>query len=213
MSVTILDHPLAGHFLTHLRDKTTRPALFRLLTKRLTLLLALEATRRLPTRLRAIETPLEPFTGAVLGDTLVAVPILRAGLGMLDPIVELFPDVAVGYLGLERDHATAIASSYYAKLPPDIASKTILLLDPMLATGGSACHAARTLTDAGAGQILMLAIVAAPEGVRRMEKEWPDAAIFTAAVDRELSAQAYILPGLGDYGDRLYGTELAHEHA
>jgi len=207
--LTILKHPLAAHYLTHLRDKTTKPANFRLLTKRLTVLLALEATQTLSLRPRAIETPLEPWNSLVLYDSLVAVPVLRAGLGMLDPIVEFFPDVSVGYIGLERDHETAVASSYYAKLPPQMNGRTTLILDPMLATGGSACQAIATVKAASAGQILMLCIVAAPEGVARLNTEHPDVPIFTAGLDRELNAVKYILPGLGDFGDRLYGTEEA----
>lgn len=207
MNATVIHHPLAAHFLTHLRDATTKPTLFRLLTKRLTVLLALEATRDLRLRPRAIQTPLETFDGLVLDDPLVAVPVLRAGLGMLDPIVEFFPDVSVGYIGLERNHATAVASSYYAKLPPKMAGRTTLVLDPMLATGGSAANAISTVKAAGAGRVLMLCIVAAPEGVAHLNAAHPDVSIFTAGLDRELNASKYICPGLGDFGDRLYGTE------
>lgn len=207
MSVSVLQHPLAAHYLTHLRDKTTKPANFRLLTRRLTVLLALEATRELAVQPREIQTPLETHAGLVLADPLVAVPILRAGLGMLDPLVEFFPDVSVGYIGLERDHATAVASSYYAKLPPQMAGRTTLVLDPMLATGGSASQAIAAIKAAGAGRILMLCIVAAPEGVRRLNDDHSDVPIWTAGLDRELNDVKYILPGLGDFGDRLYGTE------
>jgi len=206
MTVTVLQHPLAAHFLTHLRDKTTKPANFRLLTKRLTVLLAIEATQSLTLRPRAIETPLEPLDSPVLHDPLVVVPVLRAGLGMLDPIVEFFPDVSVGYIGLERDHQTAVASSYYAKLPR-MDGRTTLILDPMLATGGSAAQAITMAKAAGAGRVLMLCIVAAPEGVQFLNQQHPDVPIFTAGLDRELNAIKYILPGLGDFGDRLYGTE------
>jgi uracil phosphoribosyltransferase len=211
MTVHVLQHPLAAHFLTHLRDRTTKPPLFRLLTKRLTVLLALEATRDLPTRDHCVQTPLETVTGQVLSDTLIAVPVLRAGLGMLDPIVEMFPDVSVGYIGLERDHATAIATSYYAKLPPKMAGRTVLLLDPMLATGGSAAQAISTIKAAGAGRIVMLCIVAAPQGIQHLADAHPDVALFTAGLDRDLNDLKYILPGLGDFGDRLYGTELPQD--
>ncbi|MGI4790469.1 MAG: uracil phosphoribosyltransferase [Janthinobacterium lividum] len=207
MSLTTLQHPMAQHFLTHLRDKTTKPSLFRLLTKRLTVLLAIEATQSLALRPRRIETPLETIDSPVLDDPLVAVPILRAGLGMLDPIVEFFPDVSVGYIGLERNHKTAVASPYYDKLPPDMNGRTTLILDPMLATGGSASQAITTVKAAGAGRVLMLCLVAAPEGVALLNTDHPDVAIFTAGLDRELDARKYILPGLGDFGDRLYGTE------
>jgi uracil phosphoribosyltransferase len=137
---------------------------------------------------------------------LVAVPILRAGLGMLDPIVELFPDVSVGYIGLERDEETAVAASYYAKLPPSISGQTVFVLDPMLATGGSAAHAIQLVKDAGAGRVKMLCIVAAPEGVAHLDEKHPDVAVYTGALDRQLNERKYILPGLGDFGDRLYGT-------
>ncbi len=207
MNITTLQHPLAQHFLTHLRDKTTEPPLFRLLTKRLTVLLAIEATQSLTLRPRAIKTPLEPLDSPVLDDPLVAVPILRAGLGMLDPIVEFFPDVSVGYIGLARDHETAVAFPYYAKLPPDMHGRTTLILDPMLATGGSASQAIATVKAAGAGRILMLSLVAAPEGVALLNAAHPDVPLFTAGLDRELDTRKYILPGLGDFGDRLYGTE------
>jgi uracil phosphoribosyltransferase len=207
MNITVLQHPLAQHFLTDLRDKTTKPSLFRLLTKRLTVLLALEATQNLRLRPRTIETPMETLDSPVLDDSLVAVPILRAGLGMLDPIVEFFPDVSVGYLGLERDHETAVASSYYAKLPPQMNGRTTLILDPMLATGGSAAQAITQVKAAGAGNVLMLCLVAAPEGVALLNTEHPDVPIWTAGLDRELNDRKYILPGLGDFGDRLYGTE------
>ena len=207
MPLKILQHPLAAHFLTHLRDRTTKPANFRLLTKRLTVLLALEATRELATRPRAIETPMEALDSPILDDSLVAVPVLRAGLGMLDPLVEFFPDVSVGYIGLERDHETAVASSYYAKLPPQMNGRTTLILDPMLATGGSASQAITRVKEAGAGRVLMLCIVAAPEGVARLDADHPDVDVFTAGLDRGLNDVKYILPGLGDFGDRLYGTE------
>ncbi len=207
MNITTLPHPLAQHFLTHLRDRTTEPSLFRLLTKRLTVMMAIEATQSLHLRPRTIETPLEALDSPVLDNPLVAVPILRAGLGMLDPIVEFFPDVSVGYIGLERDHQTAVASAYYAKLPPDMNGRTTLILDPMLATGGSASQAITTVKAAGAGRVLMLCLVAAPEGVARLNADHPDVALFTASLDRELDARKYILPGLGDFGDRLYGTE------
>jgi uracil phosphoribosyltransferase len=206
MSITVLDHPLAQHFVTHLRDETTKPSLFRLLCKRITLLLAIEASSDLSTTPKQITTPLEQITGQVITAPLVAVPILRAGLGMLDPIVEFFPDVSVGYIGLERDEETAVAASYYAKLPPRITGQTVYVLDPMLATGGSAAHAIQLVKDARAGQIKMLCIVAAPEGVAYLTEQHPGVEIYTGALDRELNDRKYILPGLGDFGDRLYGT-------
>ncbi len=203
----VLSHPLASHVITHLRDKTTKPATFRTLCYQITLLLAIEATRELPTDEKLIETPLESVTGRVLAhQPLVVVPILRAGLGMVQPFLDVFPDVSVGYIGLERDHATAIARSYYCKLPPLTATSRVLLVDPMLATGGSALQALTVLRAQGAADVALLSIVAAPEGVAAVRDQFPDLEIFTAALDRELNAKKYILPGLGDFGDRLYGT-------
>jgi len=201
----VLQHPLADHALTHLRDRTTKPATFRTLSHQLGLLLALDATRDLPTRSHAVNTPLEPHTGKILAEGLIVVPILRAGLGMVQPYLDLFPEVSVGYVGLERDHQTAVARSYYCKLPP-LAGKRVLCVDPMLATGGSAVTALDLLREAGAIQLSLVVIVASPEGVAAVEKAHPSVPIFTAALDRELNAKKYILPGLGDFGDRLYGT-------
>ncbi len=205
MSVRVVDHPLAAHLLLALRDATTPPALFRALTKRLTNVLMLEATKDLPTRETSVTTPLEETTGNVLANPIVAVPILRAGLGMLDAVVELFPEVRVGYLGLERDEATFRPSEYYAKLP-ELEDASTFILDPMLATGGSAAAAIASVKSAGATDIHMISVVAAPEGVRALDEAHPDVQISTASIDRELNAQAYILPGLGDFGDRLFGT-------
>ncbi|HWA08672.1 MAG TPA: uracil phosphoribosyltransferase [Opitutaceae bacterium] len=202
----LLQHPLAAHIITHLRDKTTKPATFRTLAYQISLLLAIEATRRLASEDKAIETPLESVTGRVLArQPIVVVPILRAGLGMVQPFVDVFPDVSVGYIGLERDHETAVARSYYCKLPV-LAGRHVFLVDPMLATGGSATQAIDVLKSAGGGDISLLSIVSSPEGVARVEKLHPQVPIFTAALDRELNAKKYILPGLGDFGDRLYGT-------
>jgi uracil phosphoribosyltransferase len=205
MVPTIIQHPLASHVMTHLRDKTTKPALFRTLCHRITFLLALEATRDLATEEKAIDTPLEPATGLVLAKPLVIVPILRAGLGMVEPFLDLFPDVSVGYVGLERDHTTAIAHSYYCKLPP-VDGTRVLVVDPMLATGGSAVQALDVVKAAGARDLALVCIVAAPEGVALVEQRHPEVPIYLAALDRALNTWKYILPGLGDFGDRLYGT-------
>lgn len=206
MSVTVVDHPLAEHLLTSLRDRTTAPPVFRTLSKRLALALALEAIRDMPTEEVAVQTPLEPAKGRLLGD-LVAVPILRAGLGMLEAVTELFPEVAVGYIGLERDEASLQPQSYYRKLPP-VDDRHVLVLDPMLATGGSGSAACAAVKDAGAAaSIRFVCVVAAPEGVAKLQADHPDIPIFTAALDRELNDHGYILPGLGDFGDRLFGTE------
>jgi uracil phosphoribosyltransferase len=205
MPLHVLSHPLGAHVLTHLRDQTTKPALFRTLSYQISLLLALEATADLATDMKMIHTPLEPVKGLVLGKPLAVVPILRAGLGMVQPFTDIFPDVSVGYVGLERDHTTAIARSYYCKLPP-LAGKRTVVVDPMLATGGSAAQALDVVKSAGATEIVFVCIVAAPEGVAVVEKAHPSVAIYTGALDRELNAKKYILPGLGDFGDRLYGT-------
>lgn len=205
MPLTLVLHPLAQHYLTHLRDETTRPALFRSLTRKLTTLLVLEASRDLRTAPVRIRTPLEEIEASVLAEELVVVPVLRAGLGMLDAITDLFPEVSVGYIGLERDEATAIATAYYHKFPA-LEGRTVLLVDPMLATGGSALHALADLYAQGAARVLLLCIVAAPEGVACLEAAFPTLHIYAAALDRELNARKYILPGLGDFGDRLYGT-------
>ena len=205
MPLHLLQHPLGAHVLTHLRDKTTKPALFRTLSYQIALLLALEATRDLATEEKKIETPMEPMTGRVLARQLVVVPILRAGLGMVQPIQDIFPDVSIGYIGLERDHTTAIARSYYCKLPP-LDGKRVLVVDPMLATGGSAAQAIEVVKAAGAREVVFLCIVASPEGVAAMELAHPAVAIHAGALDRALNAKKYILPGLGDFGDRLYGT-------
>lgn len=205
MPLHVLQHPLAHHVLTHLRDKTTKPVLFRTLSYQISLLLALEATRDLATVEKTIETPLERMAGRVLAKPLVVVPILRAGLGMLQPFHDIFPDVSVGYVGLERDHQTAIARSYYCKLPP-LAGARVLVVDPMLATGGSAAQALTLVKAQGATDIGFVCIVAAPEGVQTVQDAHPDIPIHAGAVDRQLNERKYILPGLGDFGDRLYGT-------
>ncbi len=206
MPVHILDHPLASHILTHLRDKTTKPATFRTLSYQLSLLLAIESTGDIETENKTIETPLETVTGRVLAhQPLVVVPILRAGLGMVQPFTDIFPDVSVGYVGLERDHETAVARSYYCKLPP-LAGRHVFVVDPMLATGGSAVQALDIMKAKGPKDVRLVCIVASPEGVAEVEKHHPGTVIHTAALDRALNARKYILPGLGDFGDRLYGT-------
>jgi uracil phosphoribosyltransferase len=206
MPLHVLDHPLAAHIITHLRDKTTKPATFRTLAYQISLLLAIEATSDIETEERPIETPLERVTGRVLDhEPLVVIPILRAGLGMVQPFTDIFPDVSVGYIGLERDHETAKARSYYCKLPP-LAGRHVFIVDPMLATGGSAVSALNVVKEAGGQDVVLVSIVCAPEGVAEVEKHHPGTVIHTAALDRELNARKYILPGLGDFGDRLYGT-------
>ena len=204
-NVAVIGHPLAEHLLTRLRDRTTPPPLFRTLAKRLTIALVLEAVRDLPTVDVEVQTPLEAAPGRLVSPDLVAVPILRAGLGMLEAVTELFPEISVGYIGLERDDATLAPSSYYQKLP-DVRDRHVLLLDPMLATGGSAARAAASIREGSPAHLSFVCIVSAPEGIARMAREQPDVPIYTAAVDRELNDNGYILPGLGDFGDRLFGT-------
>lgn len=206
MPLHVLSHPLAAHIITHLRDKTTKPATFRTLAYQISLLLAIEATSDIETEEKQIDTPLERVTGRVLAhQPLVVVPILRAGLGMLQPFTDIFPDVSVGYIGLERDHQTALPRSYYCKLPP-LAGAHVFAVDPMLATGGSAAKALTVLKENGAVNPALVCIVSSPEGVAEVERQHPGTVIHTAAHDRALNAKKYIVPGLGDFGDRLYGT-------
>lgn len=205
MPLTVLDHALAAHLLTRLRDRTTPPEAYRSLTGNLTRLLVAEATRALPTHTARVQTPLEETAGRLLDGPVGVAPILRAGLGMLDATLEMLPEAVVGYIGLERDESTAIARAYYCKLPA-LTGRPVLMLDPMLATGGSASHAARLLVDAGAGPVSLLCIVAAPRGVERLAADFPDLHVVAATLDRELDSRSYILPGLGDFGDRLNGT-------
>jgi uracil phosphoribosyltransferase len=205
MPLTVVDHPLAQHLLTRLRDVDTPPPLFRTLAKRLTIAVMLEAVRGLPTVEVDVQTPLERTAGRLISPDLVAVPILRAGLGMLEAVTELFPEVSVGYVGLERDDRTLRPTSYYEKVP-ELEGRHVLLLDPMLATGGSASGACTKLAERGPSQIVFVCVVAAPEGVARMEREHPEVPLFAAALDRGLDENGYILPGLGDFGDRLFGT-------
>lgn len=205
MALHILDHPLAAHLLADLRDKDTTPDTFRRRARDLTMALVFEATRAIRTRAVTIETPLETTGGRRIDQAIAAVPVLRAGLGMLEPVTLMFPEVRVGYIGLERNEETAIARIYYRKLPP-LDEAFCLCLDPMLATGGSAAQAIHYMKEAGAKSVTMLAIVATPQGVAHLTEEHPDVDVFTAALDRDLNDRKYILPGLGDFGDRLYGT-------
>ena len=205
MRLTVLDHPLAGDLLTRLRDQNTGPAEYRAKTRRLGALLILEATRDMSIEPHKVDTPLEPFEGTRLAKGLVAIPVLRAGLGLLDAATDLYPETIVGYLGMERDEDTHEPRDYYAKLPP-MQGRRALVLDPMLATGGSGSAAVTSVKEAGADDIVFVCIVAAPEGMKRLDTDHPDVPVVTAALDRELNSNAYILPGLGDFGDRLYGT-------
>jgi uracil phosphoribosyltransferase len=206
-NLTVLDHPLIQHKLSILRDRETSTRDFKQLVSEIATLMAYEATKELATEPVEIDTPLERMTGRqVAGKKLTLVPILRAGLGMVDGIAQLIPSARVGHIGLYRDHDTLKPVDYYFKIPAAEVERDFYVLDPMLATGGSAVAAVSALKDAGARRIRFLSIVAAPEGVQRMLAAHPEIPIFTAALDRELNEHGYILPGLGDAGDRLFGT-------
>jgi uracil phosphoribosyltransferase len=202
----LVQHPLVHDALATLRDRSTPPELFRRMAVRISLLLAAEATRDVATAPVSVETPLGPAAGKRISDNVVVVPVLRAGLGMLDAVLELIPTARVGHIGLQRDEITAVASQYYSKLPLGLDGSFVLMIDPMLATGGSAVAALELLRASGAHDIRMICIVAAPEGVALVEAHHPDVHIYTPAVDQGLNAHKFIVPGLGDFGDRLYGT-------
>jgi uracil phosphoribosyltransferase len=206
MALTVVEHPLAQDLLRRLRERDTDPAEFRTLTRRLGWLLVLEATQDLLTDRVTIDTPLEETKASRIAEPLVAIPVLRAGLGLLDAATDLYPDTVVGYLGLERDEHTLEPRDYYAKLPP-MDGRRALILDPMLATGGSGSAAiAHVKAHAHPTSISFVCVVAAPEGVARLEAEHPEVPIVTGALDRQLNDVGFILPGLGDFGDRLHGT-------
>ena len=204
--VHLVDHPLVHDALVSLRDKHTPPEHFRRAATRISVLLAAEAMRDLPTKDTNVETPIGSASGRRIGPDVVVVPVLRAGLGMLDAVLELVPHARVGHIGLQRDELTAVASQYYSKLPTNLHGSYVLMIDPMLATGGSAVAALELLQRASARAVRMICIVAAPEGIALVEQQHPDVHIYTPAVDRGLNAHKYIVPGLGDFGDRLYGT-------
>ena len=206
MALRIVKHPLVDDVLARLRDKATPCDEFRALARRVSLLLAVEATRDLQTYETEVDTPLERARVQRLETRVVAVPVLRAGLGMLDAFLELVPGAEVGYFGLERNEETAVARRYYEKVPKNLATATVFLLDPMLATGGSAAMAIEGLRELGARQVRLLCVVAAPEGVAFLQEAHAEAEVYTAALDRGLNDRKYILPGLGDFGDRLFGT-------
>lgn len=207
-SLTIVDHPLVQHKLTLMRDVTTPSSQFRQLLGEISQLLAYEATRDLPLEMREIETPLQTMDSPVLaGKKLALVSILRAGNGMLDSLLHLIPSARVGFVGLYRDEETLQPVQYYFKAPEDLAERDILVVDPMLATGNSSVAAIDLLKQAGATRLRFLCLLAAPEGVARMQEAHPDVPVITAALDTRLSDVGYILPGLGDAGDRMFGTK------
>ncbi|HKI94269.1 MAG TPA: uracil phosphoribosyltransferase [Gemmatimonadales bacterium] len=206
-NLRLIAHPLVQHKITKLRDKRTATRDFKALVNEIATLMAYEATKDLPLEDVEVDTPLEHMVGKqVAGKKLALVPILRAGLGMVDGITQLIPNARVGHIGLYRDHDTLQPVDYYFKIPGSEEDRIFFVLDPMLATGGSAVQAVSALKHAGATRIRFLCLVAAPEGVQRMEQAHPDVPIFAAALDRQLNGSGYILPGLGDAGDRLFGT-------
>jgi uracil phosphoribosyltransferase len=206
-TLRVVTHPLVQHKLTILRDRSTPTKIFKELVEEIAMLMAYEATSDIPLDDVRVETPLEPTVGQQLsGKKLTLVPILRAGLGMVDGIYRLVPNARIGHIGLYRNHDTLEPVDYYFKVPGDASERDFFVLDPMLATGGSAVAAVSSLKRAGATRIRFLCLVAAPEGVRRLAQAHPDIVIYCAALDRELNVQGYILPGLGDAGDRLFGT-------
>jgi uracil phosphoribosyltransferase len=207
-NVTVVDHPLVLHKLTLLRDKHTPSAVFRQLVKEISLLLAYEVLRDLPMTTRHIETPMGEMEAPILrGKKLVIVSILRAGNGLLDGMLDLVPSARVGHVGLYRDPETLTAIEYYLKLPDDIADRHVIVVDPMLATGNSVSAALNRIKEHGATQIRFVSILAAPEGIKALSKNHPDVQIFTAAIDSHLNDHGYIIPGLGDAGDRMFGTK------
>src|SRR5438128_12607383 len=206
-TLRVVSHPLVQHKLGILRDRQTPTKIFKELVDEIAMLMAYEATADLPLEDEIVETPLERTTGRrVAGKKLTLVPILRAGLGLVEGILRLVPSARVGHVGLYREHDTLEPVDYYFKVPSDAAERDFFVLDPMLATGGSAVSAVSSLKRAGSARIRFLCLVAAPEGVQRLGAAHPDVQIYCAALDRELNAQGYILPGLGDAGDRLFGT-------
>jgi uracil phosphoribosyltransferase len=206
-NLTIIDHPLVKRDLTLLRDKRTPSNLFRAILRRTSSLMAYEVTRNLPTKPVSVTTPLEKTRGVILTQPVVLVPILRAGLGLVGGFVEVIPDARVGHIGLYRDEETLKPVDYYFKVPRNLGTSLVLVLDPMLATGGSASAAISYLKEKGATTIRLVSLVAAPEGVRTISKAHPDVTMYACALDRELNSRGYILPGLGDAGDRIFGTE------
>ena len=206
MPVHLVDHPLVHDALVDLRDLRTPPNAFRRAATRISVLLAAEAMRDISSTATTVTTPIGPAEGRRAGSDVVVVPVLRAGLGMLDAVLELVPEARVGHIGLQRDEMTAVASQYYAKLPANLSLSFVLMIDPMLATGGSAVAALDLLRAAGAARIRIVCIVAAPEGIAEVERHYPHIEIVTPVVDRGLNPQKFIVPGLGDFGDRLYGT-------
>ena len=206
-NVKVYDHPLIAHKLTLLRDKRTAHEQFRQLLNQIAGLMAYEVSRNLAVRTIEVETPVARTRGSQLAAPTTIVPILRAGLAMMDGLLALFPEARVGHVGIYRDETTAKPVTYYAKFPPDIARGAVIIVDPMLATGGSAVHAIDLLKNAGCSDIQLVALVAAPEGIAALHRAHPEVNIHVASVDEKLNERFYIVPGLGDAGDRIFGTQ------
>jgi uracil phosphoribosyltransferase len=205
-NVTLVDHPVIQTKLVELRDQSADHRKFRTLLDEIAMLMTYEVTRDWPTQPAKVRTPLEVMTGKVVARQVTLVPILRAGLGMADGVLKILPDARMGHLGVRRDEETLEPIAYYQKLPPDIAETEVLLIDPMLATGGSATAAVSFLKKAGVSSMKFVCLVAAPEGIAALHRQHPEVRIYTAAIDRQLNDKGYILPGLGDAGDRIFGT-------
>jgi uracil phosphoribosyltransferase len=205
-NVIVIDHPVIQTKLAELRDFTADHRSFRTLLNEIASLMVYEVTRDWPTEPKPVQTPLERMVGRVLARKVTLVPILRAGLGMSDGVLRILPDARLGHLGVYRDEKTLEPVSYYQKLPPDIAQTEVLLIDPMLATGGSGSAAVSVLKKAGVKSMKFVCLVAAPEGIAALHQQHPEVPIYCAAIDRQLNEKGYILPGLGDAGDRIYGT-------
>ncbi|MBP5337435.1 MAG: uracil phosphoribosyltransferase [Bacteroidales bacterium] len=206
--VHVINHPMIQHKLTIMRDKETGPKDFRQLLEEISLLMGYEVTREIPLEEIQIETPICKMTAKrVLGRKMAIIPILRAGLGMVDGLLNLVPVAKVGHIGLYRNESTHEPVVYYCKLPEDINDRFVIVTDPMLATGGSACDALQMLKERGCTNIKLMCLVAVPEGISRVQKEHPDVDIYVAAIDERLNENAYIVPGLGDAGDRIFGTK------
>jgi uracil phosphoribosyltransferase len=206
-NLTILHHPLVQRDLTLLRDKRTPSNQFRSILRRVSTLMAIEVTRQLPLRVISVRTPLAQANGYVLTRPVVLVPILRAGLGLVGGFVEVLPDARVGHIGLYRDEQSLKPVDYYFKVPKNLKDAMVFLLDPMLATGGSLSAAISYLKKRGARTLVSVTLVAAPEGVKRVHKDHPEVPIYTCSLDKKLNSRGYIMPGLGDAGDRIFGTE------
>lgn len=207
-NLTVVDHPLVLHKLTLMRDKKTPSAVFRQLLREISLLLAYEVARDLPMTTQTIETPLAEMEAPILkGKKLVIVSILRAGSGLLEGMLDLMPSARVGHIGLYRDPKTLQPVQYYMKVPEDIGERRVIVVDPMLATGNSVCAAIARLKEKGARDIRLVCLLSAPEGIRHVAQEHPDVRVYTAAIDSHLNDHGYIVPGLGDAGDRMFGTK------